>query len=174
MIVICPLFVSCLDCFFRFGVLLFITTEIFLFISFFWRYFYLSLNPNFDLGSFWPPFGLKTSNPKIIPLYGTFLLLSSGFYITFSHYKILLNSFKISFLDLYITIFLGFLFLDIQIIEYFFGFFILFSFFRSSFGNIFFCITGLHGSHVLVGLFLLLFRFYFLFPYTLLFIPFLN
>ena len=42
----------------RIGIVLFIISEIMLFVCFFWAYLHCSLSPNVELGSLWPPIGI--------------------------------------------------------------------------------------------------------------------
>lgn len=60
------------------GVLLFIVSEIFVFLSVFWAFFHSSLSPAVEIGGNWPPLGITPLDPFAIPLLNTFLLLSSG------------------------------------------------------------------------------------------------
>jgi len=60
------------------GVLLFIVSEIFAFLSVFWAFFHSSLSPAVEIGGTWPPLGITPLDPFQIPLLNTFLLLSSG------------------------------------------------------------------------------------------------
>lgn len=142
----------------RFGIIIFITSEILFFFSFFWTYFHSSLAPNIEIGQFWPPFNIIPFNPYDIPLLNTIILVSSGLTITWTHYAIASSNLKDSKISLFITIFLGFFFTLIQIYEYFHSFF---TFSDSIYGSTFFIATGFHGLHVIIGstfLFICLFR----------------
>ena len=60
------------------GMILFIVSEVFFFLAFFWAYFHSSLTPAVELGAIWPPLGINILNPWNVPLLNTILLLSSG------------------------------------------------------------------------------------------------
>nr|ABX61100.1 cytochrome c oxidase subunit III [Abispa ephippium] len=132
----------------RMGMILFIMSETFFFISFFWAFFHFSLAPDIELGMNWPPKGIKVCNPYDIPLLNSIILISSGFTITWSHYSILANNFNNAKLSLKLTIMLGLLFSMFQIIEYYESSFTIAD---SCYGSIFFITTGFHGIHVLIG-----------------------
>jgi len=132
----------------RFGILLFIISEIFFFFAFFWSYFHRRLVPTIELGSFWPPIGLVFLNPFSVPLLNTAVLLSSGVRITWSHHSIIENDRINGIYGLIITIFLGVYFTFLQVGEYFEA---CFRIRDRIFGSVFFVATGFHGFHVLVG-----------------------
>lgn len=132
----------------KLGILLFITSEILFFFSFFWAFFHISLAPNIEIGIIWPPKNLIVFNPYNIPLLNTIILLSSGISITWSHYRLIYKNYKESILSLNLTIFLGIYFSFLQFIEYKESYFTIAD---SSFGTTFFVITGFHGIHVLIG-----------------------
>lgn len=130
------------------GIILFITSELLFFVSFFWSFFHIRLSPDVELGLIWPPKGIIFFNPIEIPLLNTIILLLSGLTITWSHYRLLIikkKEFKIS---LFLTCFLGFYFTLIQSYEYIES---SFSISDSVFGSTFFLITGFHGIHVIIG-----------------------
>jgi len=70
------------------GVVLFIVSEVFFFISIFWAYFHSSLAPAIEIGSEWPPKGIEPVNASEVPTANTTLLLSSGSAVTVSHHSL--------------------------------------------------------------------------------------
>lgn len=72
----------------RWGIVLFIISEVIFFFSFFWAFFHSSLSPNIELGCQWPPIGIKRFRPFGVPLINTFILLTSGLTVTVSHVAI--------------------------------------------------------------------------------------
>jgi len=81
----------------RWGIILFITSEVFFFISFFWGFFHSSLSPTIELGIIWPPKGIEPFNPIQIPLLNTLILLTSGLTVTWAHHRLIENNFKKNF-----------------------------------------------------------------------------
>nr|YP_009734528.1 cytochrome c oxidase subunit III [Acropyga smithii]QBG38705.1 cytochrome c oxidase subunit III [Acropyga smithii] len=141
----------------KLGMILFIVSEIFFFISFFWAYFHASLAPTIEIGQLWPPLNIKPFNPFDIPLMNTIILISSGMTITWTHHSILNMNFKESYKSLLITINLGVYFTLLQMIEYFNS---SFSMNDSIYGSSFFLATGFHGIHVIIGTTFLLICFF--------------
>jgi len=72
----------------RYGMLLFILSELMFFVSFFWAFFHSSISPSIQIGAIWPPYGIEAMKPWGLPLLNTFLLLSSGFFATMAHHSI--------------------------------------------------------------------------------------
>nr|AVE15533.1 cytochrome c oxidase subunit III [Phyllothelys sp. 1 JZ-2017]AVE15661.1 cytochrome c oxidase subunit III [Phyllothelys sp. 2 JZ-2017] len=132
----------------RWGMILFIISEIFFFMSFFWTFYHNSLTPTVELGSIWPPKGIIPFNALQIPLLNTTILLASGFTITWSHHSLLKNNFNQSIQSLIYTIILGIYFTLLQMYEYMEA---PFSIADSVFGSVFFVATGFHGLHVIIG-----------------------
>lgn len=129
-------------------ILLFIISELFFFVRIFWCYFHIFLSPRIEIGGLWPPKNIQIFNPYNIPLLNTVILLSSGIFITWSHYSIInINKFK-GLIRLLITIILGLIFSLFQYFEYIEA---PFSISDSIYGSIFFTATGFHGFHVLIG-----------------------
>jgi len=132
----------------KWGMGLFIVSEIFFFVSFFWSFFHVRLSPNIELGAHWPPIGITPFNPWGVPLLNTIILISSGIRVTWCHKSIELNRHRQSVVSLLITILLGGYFTIFQGIEYYEA---SFSISDSSYGSTFFVATGFHGLHVIVG-----------------------
>lgn len=132
----------------RYGVILFIVSEIMLFVSFLWAFFHSSLSPTFDLGCCWPPSGIRIVGFHEIPLLNTMLLLLSGITITWSHHAICIGLRKEFILSLGVTVLLAFLFTLLQTWEYVVS---SFNITDSVYGSIFFLLTGLHGVHIIAG-----------------------
>jgi len=132
----------------KWGIILFIISEVFFFLSFFWRFFHISLSPNIELGINWPPIGINPFNPFQIPLLNTIILLSSGISVTWAHYRLIENNHSQRIASLFITIILGLYFTVLQAYEYIEA---PFSIADSVYGASFFLATGFHGMHVLIG-----------------------
>nr|AOY39648.1 cytochrome c oxidase subunit 3 [Scolytinae sp. BMNH 1040052] len=132
----------------RWGMILFITSEIFFFIAFFWAFLHSSLAPNVEMGLNWPPMGIKPFNPLEIPLLNTLILLSSGLTVTWAHHSIMENNYTQAIQSLSMTVILGIYFTILQGFEYVEA---PFNISDSTYGTTFFMTTGLHGMHVLVG-----------------------
>jgi len=132
----------------KLGMILFISSEIMLFFAFFWAFFHSSLNPTIELGCVWPPLGIIAINPFHVPFLNTLVLVTSGAYITWSHYAILAGYRKDSIQALLYTIYLALFFTFLQYFEYRVAYF---NISDSVYGTVFYMTTGLHGSHVLIG-----------------------
>ena len=132
----------------RWGIALFIISEIFFFLRFFWAFFHRRLSPNIEIGSIWPPFGIKVFNPFQVPLLNTVILLSSGIRVTWAHHSLLIGNYSQTKIGLRVTILLGIYFSILQILEYFEA---SFTFADRIYGSTFFIATGFHGLHVIIG-----------------------
>lgn len=139
--------------FFKTGIILFITSEVMFFVSFFWCYFDFVLAVDLEIGRVWPPKGIQRINPFRVPLLNTIILLSSGVLITWSHFSILNNNWYIRVVTLTATLILGVYFLFVQYEEYIDA---TYTFIRRGYGRIFFLATGFHGFHVMLGCALIL------------------
>ena len=100
------------------GVILFIVSEVFAFLSVFWAFFHSSLSPAIELGSCWPPQGIIPLNPFGIPLLNTILLLSSGAFITYAHHALIQGNRKGAIDGTILTIILAVVFTGLQYYEY--------------------------------------------------------
>uniref|UniRef100_UPI0030FF0126 cytochrome c oxidase subunit III n=1 Tax=Pachylophus rufescens TaxID=3127035 RepID=UPI0030FF0126 len=132
----------------RLGMILFILSEVFFFISFFWAFFHSSLSPSIELGAIWPPQGISTFNPFQIPLLNTTILLASGITVTWAHHSLMENNHSQATQGLFFTVLLGVYFTMLQAYEYIEA---PFTIADSVYGSTFFMATGFHGLHVLIG-----------------------
>lgn len=132
----------------RLGIILFITSEVLFFFSFFWAFFHARLAPSVEIGILWPPKNISAFNPFQIPLLNTIILLSSGVSVTWAHHRLIENNHSQCKKSLLITIILGFYFSVLQGYEYYEA---PFSFADSVYGSTFFIATGFHGLHVIIG-----------------------
>jgi len=144
----------------RYGMLLFIASEVMFFVAWFWAFFDASLfsgdamqAARFEATSgVWPPKGIEVFDPWHLPLINTLILLTSGTTVTWAHHALLNNDRKGLKWGLALTIALGLLFTSIQAYEYSHA---AFAFNRDNGGNIygstFFMATGFHGFHVIIG-----------------------
>ena len=132
----------------RFGMLLFIVSEVMLFFAFFWGFFHSSLNPVPEIGCVWPPKGIQIINPWEIPLLNTTLLLTSGASLTWAHSAMYGGSLVEVISGLILTIFLAILFTGFQVYEYCNA---EFNINDGAYGSTFYMLTGLHGAHVIIG-----------------------
>ena len=135
------------------GFLLFIASEIMLFFGFFWAFFHSALCPSVELGSVWPPYGLNVIPVFDFPLFNTFILIISGFSVTWVHRGVAIGSFKEAIDGFLITIGLGFFFIFLQGNEYFEA---TFNLEDGIYSSVFYMLTGLHGFHVIVGVIFLI------------------
>lgn len=130
------------------GFSLFILSEVFFFLTIFWRYFHSSLAPTIELGSQWPPAGITRLNPITVPLLNTILLLSSGRTITFAHHALIKRDRRNAIIGTALTILLAVVFTSLQGLEYAEADFTI----RDGiYGSCFFFSTGFHGFHVIIG-----------------------
>lgn len=132
----------------RFGVILFIISEILFFFGFFWAFFYSSCEPALAIGAVWPPRGILSINTWKVPFLNTLILLSSGFTVTWAHHSLVSRNRTQSIIGLVLTIFYAVLFTYTQMLEYYTTEFRLSD---SVYGTVFFMTTGFHGFHVLIG-----------------------
>ncbi len=139
----------------RYGMILFIASEIMFFVAWFWAYFNVALFPDVAvmsrtefIGGVWPPKGIATFDPWHLPLLNTLILLLSGTTVTWAHHALLHNDRKGVKQGLWCTVLLGMLFTCCQALEYSHAHF---SFSGHVYGSTFFMATGFHGFHVIIG-----------------------
>ena len=140
----------------RYGMLLFIASEVMFFVAWFWAFFDASLFPGEaaqvarveHTGGIWPPQGIEVLDPWHLPLFNTVILLLSGTTVTWAHHALIEGDRKTLKGMLFVTVVLGILFSFVQGYEYAAA---PFDFSESIYGATFFMATGFHGFHVLVG-----------------------
>ena len=138
----------------RYGMILFIASEVMFFFAWFWAFFGAALFPSAaeSIGGTWPPKGMEMIDPFGFPLLNTLILLCSGTTVTWAHHSLINGDRQGLKLGLLATIALGIVFSGIQAFEYAHA---PFAFQQANGGNIytstFFMATGFHGFHVLVG-----------------------
>uniref|UniRef100_A0AAU7BB09 Cytochrome c oxidase subunit 3 n=1 Tax=Ischyroplectron isolatum TaxID=3073460 RepID=A0AAU7BB09_9ORTH len=132
----------------RWGMILFIISEVFFFLSFFWAFFHSSLSPAIELGAMWPPSGIIPFNPLQIPLLNTAILLASGVTVTWAHHSLMEGNHSQCVQSLFFTVILGFYFTVLQAYEYIEASFCIAD---AVYGSTFFVATGFHGLHVIIG-----------------------
>ena len=148
----------------RYGMILFIASEVMFFVAWFWAYFNTALFPadvfqqagevignvqrNEFLGGQWPPKGIETFDPWHLPLLNTLILLTSGTTVTWAHHALLENDRQGLKWGLICTIALGLAFTAVQAYEYGHA---AFNFKGHIYGATFFMATGFHGAHVIIG-----------------------
>jgi cytochrome c oxidase subunit III len=131
------------------GMFMFIASEIMLFGSFFTAYFFVRVVNN---PPEWPPEGFHL--PFFVAGINTAILFTSSFTMHWALTSIKRGNHAGLRAGLVLTFLMGFTFLATQITEYAR---IGFAPSDNAFTTIFFCLTGLHGAHVFVGLSILLF-----------------
>ena len=124
----------------------FILAEAMIFVSFFVSYWYTKLHVDV-----WPPAG-NIELPRIMPLVMTFILVASSLTIHYAEHLLHLGN-KGAFRTWYLlTIVLGACFLGMSVYEWSHLIHEGFTIGTNAFSTVFFSVTGLHGSHVVVGL----------------------
>jgi cytochrome c oxidase subunit 3 len=144
----------------RYGMLMFIASEIMFFVAWFWAFFEASLYTDATIQAArveltqgqWPPAGMEVFDPWHLPLLNTLILLLSGTTVTWAHHALINDDRNGLKWGLICTVALGALFTCVQAYEYGHA---AFAFKAENGGNIygstFFMATGFHGFHVLVG-----------------------
>ena len=145
----------------RYGMIMFIASEVMFFVAWFWAYFDASLMYDHPLqelrteltGGQWPPQGIETFDPWHLPLINTLILLTSGTTVTWAHHALQHDDREGLKWGLVLTVALGALFSVFQAYEYAHA---AFGFSGHIYGATFYMATGFHGFHVLVGTIFLL------------------
>nr|YP_011036659.1 cytochrome c oxidase subunit III [Planaphrodes sahlbergii]WRK21263.1 cytochrome c oxidase subunit III [Planaphrodes sahlbergii] len=132
----------------KWGMILFIISEVMFFSSFFWSFFHSSLSPSMEIGLQWPPKSIITFDPMSIPMLNTMILLYSGISMTWAHHAIIQKNYTQSMQALILTVSLGLYFSLLQMYEYIESPFCISD---SIYGSTFFMSTGFHGIHVIIG-----------------------
>ena len=140
----------------RYGMALFIASEVMFFVAFFWAFFGASLFAGQEnmfarieyTGGSWPPPQIETIPAFDLPLMMTMILLLSGCTVTWAHHAIVEGDQKGFIKGLGLSVILGFIFLCFQVYEYSHA---TFGFTDGIYASTFYMATGFHGFHVFVG-----------------------
>ncbi|WP_395611725.1 cytochrome c oxidase subunit 3 [Allosphingosinicella sp.] len=137
----------------RYGMILFIASEVMFFVAWFWAYFAAALFPSVapSVGGHWPPEHMVVLNPFGFPLLNTMILLCSGCTVTWAHHALIHGHRDGLIKGLWCTIGLGLLFTSIQAYEYIHAPFMFRGPDANIYGSTFMMATGFHGFHVIVG-----------------------
>lgn len=140
----------------RYGMVLFIASEVMFFSAFFWAFFDASLFADEAIqfsrveytGGVWPPVQVEPFHAFDLPFLNTMILLLSGCTVTWAHHALRESDRQGLLLGLGITIGLGIFFTSIQAYEYGHA---AFSFTDGIYSSTFYMATGFHGAHVIIG-----------------------
>jgi cytochrome c oxidase subunit 3 len=134
----------------RYGMILFIASEVMFFVAWFWAFFAAALYPSMHEGinGTWPPKGVEVLDPFAFPLLNTLILLLSGTTVTWAHHALIHGDRKGLKQGLMLTICLGLIFSAVQAFEYYHAEFGLAD---TVYGATFYMATGFHGFHVIIG-----------------------
>ena len=136
----------------RYGMILFIASEVMFFVGWFWAFFDFSLFPSElaeTVAGQWPPKAIEAvMDPFDLPLLNTLILLCSGTTLTWAHHALIHGDRDGLKKGLWATILLGLVFSAIQAYEYAHA---PFAFGTNTYGSAFYMATGFHGFHVIVG-----------------------
>ena len=136
----------------RYGMILFIASEVMFFFGWFWAFFDFSLFPSTltdVVGGQWPPKAIEAvMDPFDLPLLNTLILLCSGTTVTWAHHSLIHGDRDGLKKGLWATILLGLVFTSIQAYEYANA---PFAFGENTYGSAFYMATGFHGFHVIIG-----------------------
>jgi hypothetical protein len=101
----------------RFGVVLFIVSEVMFFVAFFWAFFWASLAPVPEIASVWPPKNIEVLSAWEVPFLNTLILLSSGATVTWAHHAVICGDYRSCVLGLISTVVLAIFFTALQVFE---------------------------------------------------------
>lgn len=140
----------------RYGMALFIASEVMFFVAFFWAFFDASLFAGQEnmparleyTSGVWPPPQIEVFNALDLPLMMTLILLLSGCTVTWAHHAIMENHQEEFAQALGLSVLLGLVFSGFQIYEYSHA---AFGFKDGVYASTFYMATGFHGFHVFVG-----------------------
>jgi cytochrome c oxidase subunit 3 len=140
----------------RYGMVLFIASEVMFFVAWFWAFFDASLFADEAqqvarvafTGGAWPPTGVEVFDPFHLPLLNTIILLTSGATVTWAHHALREGKRSGLIQGLCVTVALGVAFTAVQAYEYAHA---PFAFTDGIYSSTFFMATGFHGAHVLIG-----------------------
>jgi len=137
----------------RYGMVLFIMSEVMFFAAWFWTFFKHAMYPMTDgspaIDGVWPPIGIETLDPWNLPLINTLILLCSGMAATWAHHAIAHENNRKDLINgLILAVLLGIAFTALQAYEYWEA---TFGFAGNIYGATFFMATGFHGFHVIIG-----------------------
>ncbi len=154
----------------RYGMILFIASEVMFFVGWFWSFFDFALFPamlevsaagtadqsttnlfiteGVTAAGTLVPEGMEVLDPFSLPLLNTMILLCSGTTVTWAHHALIHGDREGLKQGLWATVALGVLFSFIQAYEYSVAPFV---FGQNTYSSAFYMATGFHGFHVLIG-----------------------
>jgi len=132
----------------RYGMLLFIASEVMFFAAFFWAFFDNALFPKDAIGNVWPPKEIHPVDPFDLPFLMTMILLLSGCTVTWAHSALISGNQRDTVRGLLATVLLGCAFTGFQAYEYVHAHF---GFKETVYASTFYMATGFHGFHVIIG-----------------------
>ncbi|NVJ93648.1 MAG: cytochrome c oxidase subunit 3 [Methylocystaceae bacterium] len=131
----------------KFGVFLFIVSEVMFFVAWFWAFFNASLGHS-PAGEVWPPEGIEPMGTWGLPFINTLILITSGFVLEWGHKGLLKEDRSRAIKGVVGAVILGAIFLGLQVHEYGEA---AFGFTDGIYSSVFYMATGFHGFHVFVG-----------------------
>lgn len=135
----------------RYGMSLFIASEVMFFAAFFWAFYDAALFPKVfaeNPQGVWPPPHIEPLEAFHLPLMMTLILLLSGVTVTWAHHAIVEGKNAEATKALGLTVLLGVMFTFFQGYEYAHA---AFGFTEGIYPSTFYMATGFHGFHVIVG-----------------------